>query len=46
MNKKNNIIASAKRTLSKEIESIKTLKETLDKNFHKAVEIIYNIERS
>tara|TARA_B100000989_G_scaffold228595_1_gene175573 strand:+ start:40 stop:999 length:960 start_codon:yes stop_codon:yes gene_type:complete len=44
MNKKNNIIASAKRTLSKEIKSIKTLKETLDKNFHKAVEIIYNLK--
>ena len=44
MNNKNKIIASAKRTLSKEIKSIETLRETLDKNFYKAVEIIYNLK--
>ena len=44
MNNKNKIIASAKRTLLKEIKSIKTLKETFDKSFYRAVEIIYNLK--
>ena len=44
MNNKNKIIASAKRTLSKEIKSIETLKRIFDKNFYKAVEIIYNLK--
>ena len=38
----NKIIISAKRTLSKELESIKTLKNIFNKNFCKAVEIIYS----
>ncbi len=42
INKK--IIVSANRTLSKELESIKTLKNIFNKNFCKAVEIIYSIK--
>ncbi len=36
------IISSAKRTLTKELSSIKNLKSTFNNNFCKAVEIIYN----
>lgn len=44
MNIKNEIIASAKRTLSKEIQSVKTLNKTFDENFYKAIETIHNIK--
>ena len=37
MNKNKKIIDSAKRTLTKELESIKTLKSVLNKNFYEAV---------
>ncbi len=43
MNKKK-VIASAKRTLSKEIQSIKTLKKIFNDNFYKAIEIIHKLE--
>ena len=35
------IIASAKRTLSKEIQSIKTLNKTFNQNFYRAIQTIY-----
>ncbi len=38
------IIASAKRTLSKEIQSIKTLNKTFNQNFYRAIQIIYNLK--
>ena len=41
MNKNKKIIDSAKRTLTKELESIKTLKSVLNKNFYEAVYSIY-----
>ncbi len=41
---KSKIIASAKRTLSKEIQSIKTLDKTFNNNFCKAIEIIHNLK--
>ena len=42
MNRKK-IIASAKRTLSKEIQSIKTLDKSFNENFYKAIETISNL---
>ncbi len=44
MNRKNEIIASARRTLSKEIQSIKTLSHTFNENFYKAIEVIHKIK--
>ena len=38
------IIASAKRTLSKEIQSIKTLNKTFNQNFYRAIQTIYNLK--
>ncbi len=42
MNIKTKIIESAKRTLSKELGSIKTLTSAINNNFFKAVELIHN----
>ena len=42
MNKNKKIINSAKRTLSRELSSIKNLKSTLNNNFCEAVNLIYN----
>ena len=39
---KSKILLSAKRTLSKELKSIKTLSSTFDNNFYKAVQTINN----
>ena len=44
MNKRKNILSSAKKALSKEISSIKTLTDTFNNNFYKAVELIHNIK--
>ncbi len=44
MNKKNEIIDSARRTLSKEIQSIKTLSHSFNENFYKAIETIHKIK--
>ena len=41
MDKNKKIIESARRTLSKELESIKTIKSVLNKNFYQAVHSIY-----
>ena len=43
MTKRVNIINSAKKALSKEISSIKTLTGTFNNNFYKAVELIHNL---
>ena len=44
MNINKKIIASAKRTLSKELDSIKTLSSTFNKNFCDAIEIIHSLK--
>ena len=44
MNKRKDILSSAKKALSKEISSIKTLTDTFNNNFYKAVELIHNIK--
>ena len=44
MNRNNKIIESAKKAFGKELQSIKTLKNSFNSNFIKAVEILYNIK--
>tara|TARA_B100000963_G_scaffold72719_1_gene60808 strand:- start:667 stop:1626 length:960 start_codon:yes stop_codon:yes gene_type:complete len=44
MNINKKIIASAKRTLSKELDSIKTLNSTFNKNFCEAIQIINSLK--
>ena len=44
MIKRKNILNSAKKALSKEISSIKTLTGTFNNNFYKAVELIHNLK--
>ncbi len=44
MNNKTKILKSAKKALSKELGSIKTLSSTFDNNFYKAVETINNLK--
>ncbi len=41
---KNKILLSAKRTLAKELKSIKTLSSIFNNNFYKAVETIHNLK--
>ena len=44
MNKKNKILASAKKAFSKELGSIKTLTSSFNQNFYKAVETIHELK--
>ena len=44
MNKKKQILSSAKQALSKELKSIRTLSTTFNNNFYRAVNIIHNLK--